>query len=402
MNVRNTVCTNSSYLPGGSSSTTSEMRKDICMLASINAGLSCVNDQVAFKAAHPESITTGLDVVFDMYDDSMADVIDPFQDINFTHSFPSSLGWSTNIDRSSLFYPFIRNGVLNNIAAQRTAYGTPSPNTIPEASRLNHPFETGKRSEWGPAPDRTCLTVENCDSTQGSPYPTMYDAAPGLNEVENYAAALYGPYLLKQAHAANPGVYPDWWDAAPSINVTSLVDGNTTYYNFYSNVERVNTDLHSADAIAGHDRENASGAWIDVDYNGDTLDPDTNIEFDDDDIHYGTTGTQNAPLNYINAYGAIPAGSEERRVQRVTVVNCEAAETYAAATGDSSSTYNDTYMGEVVDVVDLFMITPPRVSECDPVVTNDPDSNYLCPNADVSEVHLDVELVNAASINAAC
>lgn len=260
MNVRNTVCTNSSYLPGGTPSSTSEMRKDICMLASINAGLSCVNDQVAYKTAHPEAITTGLDVVFDMYDDSMADVIDPTQDINFPHSFPSSLGWSTNINRSSLFYPdlvsghgrmnreqfdidnkeyeenntiynsanafannFIRNGILSNIDAQRTAYGTPSPNTIPTASRLNHPFETGKRSEWGPAPERTCLTVGSCDTTQGSTYPTIYQAAPGLNEVENYAAAVYGPYLLRQADAANPGLYPNWYDSAPSIDLLQFL-----------------------------------------------------------------------------------------------------------------------------------------------------------------------------------
>ncbi len=438
MNVRNTVCTNTSLLPGATSSSSSEMRKDICLLASIEAGLSCVNDQVAYKTAHPEAITTGLGVVFDMYDDSIADVLyEPFDPV-FTHSFPSSLGWASDIERSSLFYPdivsghgrmnreqfdihlnnqeyvtsntvynsqnaflnnFIVNGKLANIDAQRAAYGTPSPNTIPSASRLNHPFETGKRSEWGPAPARTCLEVENCDTTQGSSYPTIYRSSPGVNEVENYAAALYGPYLLRQADAANPGVYPNWYDASPSIDVTPLVNGHTTYYSFYSNVERVNTDLHASDAIAGHDREDASGAHVDVDYKGDTLDPDTDIEFDDDDVHYGTAGTQVGPVNYTSVYGAIPAGSEERRVQRVTVVNCEAAETYAAATGDASSGFNDTYMGEVVDVVDLFMVTPPQVTECFPIVSDDPDSNFLCPNNEVTEVNLDVELVNAASIN---
>lgn len=171
-----------------------------------------------------------------------------------------------------------------------------------------------------------------------------------------------------------------------------------TYYNFYSDVERVNTDLHLESAIAGHDRADSSGVWIDVDYKGDTSDPDLNIEFDDDDVHYGTAGTQNAPLNYLSAYGAIPANSEERRVQRVTVVNCERLRLMQLPRVIQRAR-TTTPMGEVVDVVDLFMITPPRVTECNPVVSNDPDSNYLCPNADVSEVHLDVELVNAASIS---
>ena len=428
MNVRNTICTNTSYLPGGSTTTSEEMRKDICMLASIDAGLSCVNDQVAYKSADPEAITTGLDVVFDMYEDSMADVVDPSQDFAFNHSFPATLGWAASIQRSSLFYPdaiaghgrmsrddfdvfldnmeyeinnttynpnpflntFIVNGKMANLANLRTAYGS-DPN-IQWSSRQNHPFATGQRTEWGPAPERTCLTVGNCDTQQGSAYPVIYNNAPGLNEVENYAAALYAPYLLQQIHAANPGTYANWWDVSPGlIDVGDLVDGHTTYYGFYANVERTNTDLHLESSTDGHDRVDSTGAWIDVDEQGD------GVGFND--IHYGTTGIQNQPVNYISSYGALPTDSEERRVQRVTVVNCEAAETYAAATGDTSSTYDDTFMGEVVDVVDLFMITPPRVSDCFPVVSNDPDGNYLCDNADVTEVHLDVEMVDAASIN---
>ncbi len=438
MNVRNTICTNTTNLPGATSGTSEEMRRDICMLATIDAGLSCVNDQVAYRAAHPEVVTTGLGVVFDMYDDSMADLMDTAQDFTFTHSFPSSLGWATDITRSSLFYPdsvtghgrmsreefdiylnnkeyeinnttynasnfllnnFIRNGHLTNLANLRAAYGTDPSHTFNVESRMNHPFATGQRTEWGPAPDRTCLSVENCDTTQGSSHPTIYPSAPGQNEIENYAAALYAPYLMQQIAAADPTTYPDWWTVNPGlINASSLVAGHTTYYGFYSNVERTNTALQAETAIDGHDGDDGTGAWINVDYQGDTADLGTAIEFDDDDIHYGHEGTQISPVNYPSHY-AMPANPEERRVQRVTIVNCEAADTYASATGDQSSSFNDTYVGEVVDVVDLFMVTPPQVKECFPVMTNDPDSNYLCPNTDVTKVELDVELVDAASIN---
>jgi len=130
----------------------------------------------------------------------------------------------------------------------------------------------------------------------------------------------------------------------------------------------------------------------DFDGNGD-------VRFDADDIHYGTEGIQAGAVNFP-AVHAMPANPEERRVQRVTIVNCGAAESYATATGDTDTAYDDTYVGEIVDVVDVFMITPPQVNGCDPVVGTDPEGNYLCPNSDVSEVHLDVEMVNAASINA--
>ncbi len=435
MNVRNTICTNTSNLPGATTSTSEQMRKEICLLATIDAGLSCVNDQVAYRAAHPEVITTGLDVIFDLYEDSMADVVDPAQDFSFNHTFPASNGWPASILRSSLFYPdvvvgtgrmrrdafdvyldnqeyainnttynpnpfvnaFIKNGNLANLANRRAAYG--SDPSIQWSSRQNHPFDSGKRTEWGPAPKRTCLEVGNCDTQGSSSYPVIYMQAPGVNEVENYAAALYSPHLLKQAHAANAGVYPNWWNAAPHVDVGSLVNGYGTYYEFYKHVERVNADLQAEGSMFGHDRDDGTGAWIDVDpmtdYNN-----DGNPMFDADDIHYGTEGNQVSPINYPSVYGALPANAEERRRQRVTIVNCEAAQAYSAATGDTDPTYSDTYMADVVDVVDIFMITPPQVKECATGTnTLDPDGNYLCENADITQVSLDVELVDAASIN---
>ncbi len=428
MNVRNTICTNTSNLPGDALTTSDEMRRDICMLATVNAGLSCVNDQVAFRSAHPEAITTGLGVVFDMYDGPMEDIMDQSQDITFTHTFPSSLGFATDITRSSLFYPdpvsnhgrmpredyeiyldnktyhatntitfpFFLNAALANIANERAAYGV-DPN-ISEHSRLNLPFATGKRTEWGPAPKRTCLEVENCDSQASSSHPTIYPSPPGLNEVSNYASSQYNFYLRQQYANANPSHLPDWWNINQGlIDSSTLVGLNESYYDFYRNVERVTPALLDETAIAGHDGNDGTGAWVTVDYNGDA-NGDGNIEFDFDDVSYGHDGTQVGPRNYTSEY-LMPSAPEERRVQRVTVVNCEAAEAYASATGDTSQLYNDTYVGEVVDVVDLFMITPPNVSGCNPVVSNDPESNYLCDNADVTRVDLDVELVDAASIN---
>jgi len=434
MNVRNTICSTAANLPNNSASTNSlEMQKDICMLATVDTGLSCVNDQVAFKAAHPQSITTGLGVPFDMYDDDMADVLDGV-DFSFNHNFPASHGLPAQITRSSLFYPdmavghgrmnrsefdmyldnyefetenktfspvagfdtFIKNGRRTTLANMRAAYGSDS--AIHWASRQNHPFARGKRTEWGPAPERTCIDVENCDTTEGSSYPTIYNSAPGVNEVENYAASYYANYLLKQAHADNPGTYPDWWDAAPSVDVGPLVNGHTTYYSFYSNVERNTPALMAEGATDGHVGVGASGEWVHVDYQTDQNN-DGDIRFDADDIQHGTEGIQAGSVNYQSVYGAIPNGSEERRVQRVTIVNCDGAESYAAATGDASAANSDAYVGEIVDVVDLFMITPPQVASCDPVVSNDPETNYLCPNSDVAEVHLDVEMVDAASIN---
>ena len=45
------------------------------------------------------------------------------------------------------------------------------------------------------------------------------------------------------------------------------------------------------------------------------------------------------------------------------------------------------------------MITAPEVAACGTEPTDDTDNNHLCENSDITEVHLDVELVDAASIN---
>lgn len=412
MEVRNTVCTDTTMLPGASTtSKTTETLRDICMLATVEAGLSCVNDQVAFKGADPESITTGLDVVFDMYEDSMEDILNAGADFSFTHNFPSSLGLPSNINRSSLFYPdavpahgrmkredyqkylndteaeimadpsippFLKGIAVAAVNARRTAY--PTTVGLTESSRQNHIFQAGQRSEWGPAPVEPCLVAENC-----SLYPTINASQPGANDIAGYAAAYYAPYFLRQIQASDPATYPNWWDVDPGlINATSLVGGRTTYYSFYADVERPTTALHADTATDGHTNGAASipvkGA---ANPNG-----------------YGQFGIQAGAQNYPAVYGSSAIGSDERRVQRITVVDCEAAQSYAAATGDTDPAYNDTYIGEVVDVIDVHMLAPPAVVSCSPAPGSDPETNNLCANEDITETELDVELVDAASINA--
>lgn len=419
MDVRNTICSTTGNLPGyGSSSLSTEELRDICMLATVRTGLSCVNDQVAYKAAPPSSLTTGLGVVFDMYDGPMAEVMDPGEDFSFAHSFPTSLGLPTNLNRSELFYPdivpvhgrmtrehfiayldeeiarlqaqvddpafpfFLKPGLINSISAlndQKTAYAEDP--LLDDFSRQNYVLDPGKRTEWGPAPIESCIEAENCTASTAD-YPVIFSQAPGNNDVKAYAAGLYKPYLAQQVQAASGGAYADWWDVPSGVLDSSpLVAGATTYYDFYSDVERTNTDLHPETATLGHRDMNGSNP---IPINGDG---------------YGAYGIQASAENFSNVYSTSAIGSEERRVQRITVVNCEAAETYAAATGDTSSAFSDTYMGDVVDVIDAFLLTPPQVQGCSPAMANDPLGSNLCPNTDVTDVDLDVELVDAASIN---
>lgn len=421
MEVRNSACSDLSLLPGASTSSTSaETLRDICLVATVEAGLSCINDQVAYKGAHPGTITTGLDVVFDMYDDSMAEILDPALDVSFPNDFPSSMGYPSFINRSTLFYPdlvpshgrmnredynkflddqedeinanpvmppFFKMSALAAVNARRAAY--PVDLSIDEGSRYNHIFSQGQRSEWGPVPAEPCITAENC-----ALYPVINASQPGVNDVKGYAAAYYAPHFLRVIQAGNPGAYPNWWDVDPAlINADPLVNGEATYHGFYANVERVIADLQQDTATDGHKGNGAIPPQVPQGPNPAQTPPASNPN------GYGQFGIQAGAVNYPAVYGASAIGSEERRVQRITVVNCEGAVPYATATGDTAPTYNDTFIGDVVDVIDVHLLTPPQVASCDTAQSNDPEGNNLCSNADISRVDLDVELVDAASMN---
>ena len=216
----------------------------------------------------------------------------------------------------------------------------------------------------------------------------MHAGIPGNNEIKSHAAALYRPYLMQQIAAASPGVYADWWEVPGNIvGSDSLVDGASTYYEFYRDVERAESDLQIETATDGHSGRAGGTEIIPQDP---TINPGG----------FGAFGIQTGAINYPAAYGPTSMGLSERRKRRVTVVNCGASEDYATATGETGGGYGDTFMGEVVDVVDVLLLTPPQVQACDPAMASDPQNNHLCDNSDVTDVDLDVELVDAASINA--
>ena len=415
MEFRNQVCSDSALVPGmGTTTKAAETLRDICMVAVVETGLSCVNDRVAFKGADPETITTGLDVIFDMYEDSMASVLDPTADVSYIPNLPGA----SSTTRSSQFYPdlvpsngrmnredyqkflddeeqevldnanipfFLKNTKIAAINARRAAY--PIDLGLAPASRYNSVFSVGQRSEWGPVPEEPCLVAENCPF-----YPVINANQPSANDVEAYAAAYYAPHFLRQIQAANPATYANWWDVPPNlIDATLLVNGRSTYYSFYQDVERVQADLQLDVATDGNSNngilptaviQSPASGLPNVNPNG-----------------YGQFGIQAGARNYPAVFGPGSIGNEERRTQRITVVNCEAAESYASVTGDTSTGFADTYVGDVVDVIDVYLLTPPQVKSCVPAPSSDPEGNNLCANEDITRTDLDVELVDAASIN---
>lgn len=448
MHVRNTACTDLTYLPGAStmSGASQETLRDICLLATVDTGLSCVNDQVIFKAADPYAVTTGLNVIFDMYDDSMADVMDPGLDISLISPFPATLG--TVIDRSSLFHPdpsaskgrMTREDYAQHIEEQiwlleykmanpppcppglpaflcpaapdytaeiaslnlEAAAYAPDPN-IDEYSRQNYVMDIGERVEWGPAVAEPCLVAENCIL-----HSVVFDTVTGQNDVESYAASFYEPYILGTLAAATPDPNDNWWDTefVGLTDVEILVNGEdyTTYYDFYVGEEMDKDYLQDSTAIRGNVYA-ADSAPLPTPVTRtsplDALNPTDQTGYDIYELinsGAGMIGLQTRPTNYYDRYTTLDE-TEERRRQRVTVVNCSAAETYASATGSNDSNYNGAFVGDVVDVVDVFMVTAPEVTACSVDPGNDPQNNFLCANQDIASVALDVEFVDSASSN---
>lgn len=420
MEVRNLACEDAALIPGyGSSSASLEELRDICMLAVAASGMSCVNDQVAIKAADPHVVTTGLNVIFDMYDGPMQEIVDGSADISFSHNFQSSYGFSSSINRASLFHPdrvtshgrmtrsdyekylddmqfaldentlppFLKIGQQNAINAQRAVYGEDP--TISEWSRLNYVFSTGERSEWGPADLHPCLDANNC-SGSGGPHDAIYAPSNGLNDVQSLMAAYYAPYLAQQIADTNPA-YSEFWDVPRSqLDVSTLVGDNHSFYQFYKNVERTTPDLLDTAATDGHTNNGT------IPYQ-DQADPDGGPALNPEG--YGAFGIQSGAMNYADTYGAAAIPDTERRLKRMTVVNCEAAVDFATATGEGSSDFADTWMAEVVDIVDVYLATPPMVRACDTPISGDVHNNNLCPNEEIADVELEVEMVDAASIN---
>lgn len=509
MHVRNTACTDLSLLPGKGTmdGVTDEELRDICLLATVDTGLSCINDQVVFKAADPYSVTTGLNVIFDIYDDSMADVMQLNYSETITSPFPATLGQL--ITRASLFHPdetanrermdrdhfqqlkeetifqteyqaaldialleyaaesgepIVTNPSCpfpagtapwlqfctspatadpSEIAAieeerderiailqsQATAY---DPNMVPnEFSRANYVHQTTPNNEWGPGyAAGDCLSDGTC-----ALHTEIDNAAVGGNNIDSYAAALYRPYILRQI-ADREGTY--WYDPsiAPDVSIEEIYTTNAyaTYYQLHKSVESVNIDLRADTAIMGTvfepsktHRTNLDGdATTDLDlppaadvaayYASGQTDADLATlhaamtaeqiaQWNDFTLLHanpGQFGLSAAPNNFLDKYGASEINTTDRRRKRVTVVNCSAAQTYAEATGEVADGYSDAYVGDVVDVVDMFLLEMPTVKSCSNSSADygtDPYNNLPCTNAEITSVELHAEFVDSASSN---
>lgn len=451
MHVRNAACADDSLLPGKNTMNglTDEELRDICLLATVDTGLSCVNDSVIFKAADPYTVTTGLNVIFDMFDDSMQDIMDISEDSTFPSPFVDNLGVS--ISRSSLFYPdavaskgkisresfqqhigeqifsvqanaeeellggeapvcppdlppFLcptaeapseeeavvinsdRDVAISNLQDDADAYA-PQPGTIESYSRLNYVADIGERTEWGPAPDRVCLLTESCTF-----HGAIYGQQTGSNEVDAYGASFYQPYILREIADVN-GTDPFDPANAPLVDIDYITNGELyhTYYDFYVAHEIANPDLQLDTAVDGTTFPAITALAL--------SDSNAGANKATLDLGTGQYGLSTAPTNFTSVYGAASIGTEHRRRQRVTVVNCSAAESYETATGEANSDFTDAYVADVVDVIDIFLLTPPQVTACSTVLTDDPHNNFLCDNQDITSVDLDVEFIDSASAN---
>ncbi len=455
MHVRNTACSDLTYLPGVTtmSGASTETLRDICLLATVDTGLSCVNDQVIFKGADPYAVTTGLNVIFDMFDDSMADIMDSGSDPTMISPLASSLGVS--IKRSSLFHPdpsaskgrMSREDYAQHVAEQiwklqyeelnpapgvcppgvpaflcpsaaapdhsaaiaslqdEAAAYAPDPN-IDSYSRQNYVLDIGERNEWGPAVAEPCLTAENCTL-----HSVVFGTVTGQNDVESYAAAFYEPYILGTLADATSDPNDGWWDFGGSTDIEILVNGEdyATYYDFYVGEEITRSYLQDQQAVRGNvyaADDTTRPTLVAPVAKSSPLTPEDVVAQEAYDLinsGAGMLGLQTGPTNYTHSTVyedyTVEDEIEERRRQRVTVVNCTGSESYASATGVSDANFDDAFVGDVVDVVDLFMVAPPEVTACSVDPGDDPQSNFLCANQDIASVELDVEFVDSASSN---
>jgi len=476
-----------------------EVLRDICLLATVDTGLSCINDQVVFKAADPYSVTTGLNVLFDIYDDSMADIMNIGNDQPFDSPFPATLGQSIN--RSSLFYPdraanrhrmdrqhykqMVDEEIFRlefhtqvEIAALEAAAAELPPTTTeivdptctlptahplytalcvtvitepgvadPEAiadleeardeqiamqqaklaaypasdapstySRVNYIHETSPSNTWGPAH----ATNDCLENSPGCSLHTEIDnSAVGGNDIDSFVTAFYQPYFLRKLAEASGELwysdaditvtYEDGNDYTGPISTHVDVDalypaGNyTSYYQLYKHVESQTADIQSFTSSLGTAYEPPTDPAVAAFPTGsdiDITDADQIEQFNKIANGGFEYGLRSSPDNFAAVYGSGAIGTEERRRKRVTVVNCSAAKTYSEVTGSGASNYGDAYVGDVVDVVDMFLIEMPTVTGCKDSAADfgtDPFGNLPCTNAEVASVELHAEFIDSAS-----
>ncbi|MEM9049507.1 MAG: pilus assembly protein TadG-related protein [Pseudomonadota bacterium] len=370
------ACENPLTLPGyaGQTGAALEALRDKCLLAVVDTGLSCVNDQLLVKETAPDALVTGLNVRFDLFDAEMAELLS------------SDMTLSTGDERSELFYPdiaavhgMIRHDEINDyfdamIAriqtedfgplamlkinqanADRyqilTAY--PGDPTRP-ASRQNHiPVSPGAH---GPMESPPCFAS---DCLAFGLHGAIY--AQDIQPVD-YAANYYLPSVIAQIAADEGIAEADVTD----IDGQVLTGANDSFYRFYSNVERVEAALHGFEATQGED-------WNGIDNNF----------------------VRTWPDNFAETYPSVDMTTYERRRLRVSVINCGGKSSFDAGDGLTS------YQADVVDVVDVFMTRPPVVVDCATPydTTTDPKQIRPCENNEITEAELHVEYVGSVLDN---
>ncbi|RMF41068.1 MAG: hypothetical protein D6754_01820 [Alphaproteobacteria bacterium] len=373
------TCEDPANLPGYSGQTgiALERLRDKCLLAVVDAGLSSVNDQLIVKDPIPGDIVTGLDVIFDMYDDELAEVL------------TSDVALSSGEMRSTLFYPdiaavhgrlhiseipdyyqaqidainadptipfFLKPAYISQATAERDALLAAYPGEPARpASRLNHiPVAPGTH---GPMENPVCFATDcTAFGTHGAIY--TLDIQP-----TDYATSYYTPKVTALT-AANLGIAEE---DVTSLDGSLLVGSASTFYQFYSQVERTDASLWTFPESNG------------ADYNG--------IE---------NNFVRTWPENYTAAYpGFDMTDTKERRRIRVSVVNCNSKTTYDAGDGQVS------YKVEVEDVVDLFLTRAPEVESCITPYdsTTDPQGIRPCANDDITEASIYAEYVGSVTDN---
>ncbi|MEM9198244.1 MAG: TadE/TadG family type IV pilus assembly protein [Pseudomonadota bacterium] len=366
------ACEEPMTLPGyaGQTGAALEALRDKCLLAVVDTGLTCVNDELIVKEAAPDTVVTGLNVRFDLYDAEMAEVLtaDPtlasgpqrsemfYPDIAAVHGMirydEVNDYYNALIARLQAENPGPMGMLLANQAnAQRsqilTAY---SGDPARPASRQNHiPVSPGAHGpmESPPCFESDCLAFGLHGAIYGE------DIQP-----VDYAANYYLPSVVAQI-AANDGI--DEADVT-DIDGEVLTGSNETFYAFYSNVERLQTALHGFEATQGEDWNGIENYFV-----------------------------RTWPENFAAAYPSVDMSGYERRRMRVSVVDCGARQAIDAGDGLAS------FMVDVVDVVDVFMTRPPVVETCATAYTTATDPRQIrpCENSDITEAELHVEYVGS-------
>lgn len=375
------ACEDTANLPGytGQTGAALEDLRDKCLLAVVDTGLSCVNDELVVKEAPPPTVVTGLDVIFDIYDDEMASIL------------TSDPTLATGLNRSTYFYPDIA-AVHGNIrrdeitdyyaaynaeidastaytASQKTALKTLNnnrrnllltryPGDSNPASRLNHiPIAP---AEHGPIQSPPCFAT-SCTGT-GAPHGAIYDS--DIQPLD-YATSYYTPTVAARSAAAGLTGY----------DATTVTGTAATFYQFYSLYERTEAALQTYAATNGKD------------WNPPADSPDAGLI---DNFFVRTW-----PDNFSNAYPGVDMTAKERRRVRMAVVNCAAKESHDAGDGLQS------YKVEVEDVVDVFLTRAPKVTACTTTYTSttDPQGMLPCENGDITAAELHVEYIGSVQDN---